>query len=376
MVKRVYLDNAATTPLSKEVIDAMVHHMEQVYGNPSSIHAEGRQARAAIETARKTLAQHIGASIGEVFFTSGGTEANNMALKGAVRDLGVTRIITSPTEHHCVLHSVEYLEKHHGTEVYWLQVDKEGRVDYAELENLLRDSAARTLVSLMYANNEIGTLLDFERVSGLCRSYGALFHSDTVQGIAHFPIDVSKHYVSFLSGAGHKFHGPKGVGFLYMNSDNIIHPYLHGGSQERNMRAGTENVYGIAGIAKALDLACTEMDERRQVIESLRQYLKEQLLNHFRDIQFYGDQERYLYTVLSVSFPPSPKADLLLLNLDINGVSASGGSACSSGVDVGSHVLTSIGADPDRKAIRFSFSHYNTPEEIDFAVAQLKKSLA
>lgn len=376
MVKRVYLDNAASTPLSPEVVEAMMACMQGIYGNPSSIHAEGRQARAAVETARKTVAKHIGASIGEVFFTSGGTEAHNTALIGAVRDLGVLRIISSPTEHHCVLHTLGYLEKHHGVEVHWLKVDAEGRVDYAQLENLLRDGGLRTLVSLMYANNEIGTLLDFERVSALCKAYGALFHSDTVQAVGHFPIDVSKTYVSFLAGAAHKFHGPKGVGFLYMNSDNIVQPYIYGGSQERNMRAGTENVYGIAGLAKALDLACTEMQARREVIESLRAYLKAALILNFDGIQFHGDQKHYLYTVLNVSFPPSPKADLILLNLDINGVSASGGSACASGVDVGSHVLTAIGADPERKAIRFSFSHYNTAEEIDFVVEQLKKSLS
>ena len=371
---RVYLDNAASTPISKEVIEAMLPYMQGVYGNPSSIHAEGREARAAIETARKTVAGHLEASIGEIFFTSGGTEANNMAIKGAVHDLGVERIITSPTEHHCILHSVEFLEKE-GVEVVWLKVDALGGLDYRELEDLLLKGEKKTMVSLMYANNEIGTRHDFERTSELCKTHGALFHSDTVQGIGHFPIDVSKTYVSFLAGAAHKFHGPKGVGFLYMNSDNIIRPYIHGGSQERNMRAGTENIHGIVGLAKALDLACTEMEERRASIESLRSYLKEQLQAQFNDIQFHGDQEHYLYTVLNVSFPPSPKADLLLMNLDINGISASGGSACSSGVDIGSHVLTAIGADPERNAIRFSFSHYNTKEEIDFLMEKLGKSL-
>jgi cysteine desulfurase len=371
---RVYLDNAASAPLSEEVIQAMLPLMREVYGNPSSIHAEGRKARAAIETARKTVAHHLGASIGEIFFTSGGTEANNMAIKGAVRDLGVRRIISSRTEHHCVLHSVEFVEKQ-GVEVAWLNVDSAGRIDYGQLEELLQDQSSLTLVSLMHANNEIGTLLDLERVSALCQAHGALLHSDTVQTVGHFPIDLSQIHLSFLSGSAHKFHGPKGVGFLYMNAGNIIQPYIHGGAQERNMRAGTENVYGIAGLAKALDLACTEMASRRSRIEDLRNYLKEQLQTRFADLQFHGDQEHYLYTVLNVSFPPSPKADLILLNLDINGVSASGGSACSSGVDVGSHVLTAIGADPERKAIRFSFSHYNTREELDFVIEQLHKSL-
>jgi len=372
---RVYLDNAATTPLSPEVVEAMLSVMKGVYGNPSSIHAEGRQARAAIETARKTVAKRLGASIGEIFFTSGGTESNNTAIKCAVRDLGVKRIITSPVEHHCVLHTVEYVEQQDGVEVVWLDVDAQGLVDYEQLEQLLGASKVFTMVSLMHANNEIGTLLDFERVSALCKAHGALFHSDTVQTVAHFPIDVSKTYVSFIAGSAHKFHGPKGVGFLYMNSENIVKPYIHGGAQERNFRAGTENIHSIAGMARALDLAYEEIDSRRMYIESLRAYLKEQLISHFEGVQFHGDQEKYLYTVLNVSFPPSPKADLILLNLDINGISASGGSACASGVDVGSHVLTAIGADPDRKAVRFSFSHYNTREEIDFVIEQLKKSL-
>ena len=372
---RVYLDNAASTPLGEEVIEAMLSAMKGLYGNPSSIHAEGRQGRAAIETARKTVARRLGASIGEIFFTSGGTEASNTALKCAVRDLGVKRIISSPTEHHCVLHTLEYLEKQDGVHVVWLHVDEEGRVDYFQLENLLREGNVPTLVSLMHANNEIGTLLDLERVSALCKEHGALFHSDTVQTVAHFPIDLAKTYVSFLSGSAHKFHGPKGVGFLYMNSENIVRPFLHGGAQERNMRAGTENTHGIVGMARALDLAYEELDARRTYIESLRHYLKEQLRSNFEGLQFHGDQDHYLYTVLNVSFPPSPKAELLLLNLDINGISASGGSACASGVDVGSHVLTAIGADPDRKAIRFSFSHYNTLEELDFVVEQVRKSL-
>ncbi|MBX2893068.1 MAG: cysteine desulfurase [Saprospiraceae bacterium] len=376
-MQRVYFDNAATTPISEEVISAMLPVLREQYGNPSSIHAEGRSVRAIIESARKTVAQCIGASTAEIFFTSGGTESNNMAIKCAVRDLGVRRIISSPTEHHCGLHTIETEEKTDGVEVVWLPVDERGRVDVEALEQALRESAGvKTLVSLMHANNEIGTMLDLERVSALCRQYGVLLHSDTVQTVGHFPVNVQQTPVNFLSGAAHKFHGPKGVGFIYINSESPLRPFIDGGGQERNMRGGTENVYGIVGLAKALELATAEMDERSAHIREVRNYMKERLMEAFEDIQFNGDHDgECLYTVLSASFPPSPKNELLLLSLDIAGVSASGGSACSSGAEKGSHVLEAIGADPARKSIRFSFSHYNTKEEVDFVVEKLKTIL-
>lgn len=371
---RVYFDNAATTPISPEVVDAMLPVLQGQFGNPSSIHAEGRSVRALIENARKTVARCIGASTAEIFFTSGGTESNNMAIKCAVRDLGVQRIISSPTEHHCGLHTIETVESQSGVEVVWLPVDKLGRIDTAALEQALSDDGGKkTLVSLMHANNEIGTMIDLEGVANLCRQYGALFHSDTVQSVGHFPIDVGQMPIHFLSGAAHKFHGPKGVGFIYINGECAIHPFIDGGGQERNMRGGTENVYGIVGLAKAFELASAEMDERAAHIRGIRQYMIERLRESFDDIQFNGDLFGHsLYTVLSVSFPPSPKNELLLLSLDIAGVSASGGSACSSGAEKGSHVLGAIGADPARKSIRFSFSHYNTRAEVDFVVEKLK----
>ncbi len=373
-MSRVYFDNAATTPISEAVIEAMLPVLRQQFGNPSSIHAEGRQVRALLESARRTVAQAIGAGTADIFFTSGGTESNNMAIKCAIRDLGVRRIISSPTEHHCGLHTIETVEKEQGIEVVYLPVDARGRVRLDALENALAaGSGVKTLVSLMHANNEIGTMIDLEQVSGLCRQYGALFHTDSVQTVGHFPIDVQKTPVSFLSGAAHKFHGPKGVGFIYINPDNTIRPYIDGGGQERNMRGGTENVYGIVGLAKALELAVAEMDARTEHIRSIRQRLMDGLLSQFDDIRFNGDYDgNCLFTVLSVSFPPSPKNELLLLNLDIAGISASGGSACSSGAEKGSHVLAAIGADPARKSIRFSFSHYNTAEEVDQVLEKLK----
>ncbi len=370
---RIYLDNAATTPLRPEVIEVMARCMNELHGNPSSIHADGRSVRAAIEQARKTVAKYLNASIGEIFFTSGGTESNNMAIKCAVRDLGVRRIISSPLEHHCVLHSLDAVEIQ-GVTIDLLNVDGRGRLDYGQLEAMLQSgNGTKTLVSLMHANNEIGTLSDMQRIAAICEKYGAYYHSDTVQTMGHFPIDVSKTKIHFVSGGAHKFHGPKGCGFIYINHEAMLKPYIDGGSQERNMRGGTENIYGIVGLAKAFELACENMEEYRQYIEDLRGYFMEQLLENFENIQFNGDYDgEYLYTVLSVSFPASPKSELLLLQLDISGISASGGSACSSGAEAGSHVLQAIGAEPERKTIRFSFSHFNTKDEIDTVLEKLK----
>lgn len=376
-MQRVYFDNAATTPISEEVINAMLPILRGEYGNPSSIHAEGRSVRAALEAARKTVAQCIGAGTGEIFFTSGGTESNNMAIKCAVRDLGVQRIISSPTEHHCGTHAIETVKNADGVEVKWLSVNALGRIDYQELEDALADSGGKkTLVSLMHANNEIGTMIDLAKVSALCRQYGALFHTDTVQTVGHFPVNVQEMPVNFLSGAAHKFHGPKGVGFIYISPESPIKPFIDGGAQERNMRGGTENVYGIVGLAKALELANNEMQERTERILDVRSYLKKRLLEEFEDISFNGDFDgACLYTVLNVSFPPNPKNEMLLLSLDISGISCSGGSACSSGSEKGSHVLEAIGAAPDRKSIRFSFSHYNSRAEVDYLMEKLKAIL-
>jgi cysteine desulfurase len=370
---RVYLDNAATTAMLPEVIEAMTNAMQTLHGNPSSIHGDGRKVRAAIEDARKRIAKCFGASIGEIFFTSGGTESNNMAIKNAVRDLGVTRIISSPIEHHCVLHTVENVAHFQNTETVFVNIDEKGRIDMAHLEVLLQDDNKKTLVSLMHANNEIGTLSDIHQIGELCHYYGAYFHTDTVQTVGHFPIDVNHSKIHFFSGGAHKFHGPKGCGFIYINSDATLKPFIDGGSQERNMRGGTENVYGIIGMAKALEIAVENMEANKNHIENVRNYMKMRLLEEFEDVQFNGDyEENYLYTVLSVSFPPSPKSDLLLFNFDIAGISCSGGSACSSGAEGGSHVIAGINGAEDRKTIRFSFAENNTMEEIDYVIEKMK----
>lgn len=374
-MNRIFFDNASTTPIDPQVIEVMTAAMHELYGNPSSIHAEGRKARAAIEQARKTVAQRLGASIGEIFFTSGGTESSNMVLKGAVRDLGVRRIISSRIEHHCVFHSLEALEKYAGIEVAWVQLDAKGRVDIAHLEALLQAGTEKTLVSLMHANNEIGTMIDLHAVGSLCRQYGALFHSDTVQTIGYYPFNLSELPIDFITGSAHKFYGPKGTGFVFLNGNNMLRPFIDGGGQERNMRGGTENTPGIAGLAKALDLACVHMDSRRAHIEGLRNALRARIEAEFPSAILYGDPGSGHYKLLNVGFPPSAKTELLLLNLDIAGISVSGGSACTSGADAGSHVVDALGGEPGWKAVRFSFSHSNTMEEVDVVMGKLRECL-
>jgi cysteine desulfurase len=370
---RIYFDNAATTPILPKVIDRMLEIMSQHYGNPSSIHTEGRKARSIIEQARKTVAGVLNASIGEIFFTSGGTEANNTAIKCAVRDLGVRRIITSKLEHHCVLHSVEHISAECPVEVIYLENDETGRVSLDHLSSLLEpDSEVKTLVSVMHANNEIGTINDVEAIGRVCRQSGAFFHTDTVQTVGHLPIDVQSADIDFLSGAAHKFHGPKGIGFLYINGRQQIKPFIDGGAQERNMRGGTENIYGIAGLATALEEAHVHMEEHQHYLAGLKHYFRDALINEFPEIVFNGCAENSLETVLSVQFPEHPKNEMMLMLLDIHGISASGGSACSSGSEKGSHVLEAIGAKPGTKSIRFSFSHFNTREEVDRTLGILK----
>jgi cysteine desulfurase len=371
---RVYLDNAATTPFDKEVLKAMYDVMETQYGNPSSIHAHGREVRTLIEKSRKTVAGLLHASPSEFFFTSGGTEADNMAIRCGIMDHGIKHAITSSIEHHAVLHTLQALEKSGIIRLSYVNIDLNGLVDYKHLEELL-SSNERSFVSLMHANNELGTLTDIEAVGDMCEKYNAIFHCDTVQTMGHYPHDLSKLKVHFLVCSAHKLHGPKGVGFLYINHAIKINPMIFGGSQERNMRGGTENVYGIIGLAKSLEIAYTEMEQHQEYIQGLKSYMMEELVNNVPGIEFNGEtaSEKSLYTVLNVSFPEMEMAEMLLFSLDIAGISASGGSACSSGTNIGSHVLNGIHANPDRPAVRFSFSKFNTREEIDFVVQKVKE---
>ena len=370
---RVYLDNAATTPIAPEVVDAMIPVLRDGFGNPSSTHFYGRQSKALIETSRRSVAKHLNCQPSEIIFTSGGTEADNMALHSCVHLLGVTRIITSRLEHHAVGHTAEALEKSENIQVDYVNVDNKGHIDLSHLEDLLKQDH-KTLVSLMHANNEIATLLPLKTVSELCRRYQAYFHSDTVQTMGHYPFDLQELDVDFITCAAHKFHGPKGVGFLYINKKIKAEALIHGGAQERGLRGGTENVYGIVGLAKAMDLAYEDVTGHQQHVQELKSYMIDKLKSMFDDIAFHGetDPARSLYTVLNVCFPKTDKAGMLLFTLDLKGVAVSGGSACSSGATKGSHVLEGINADMTRPNVRFSFSRYTTKTEIDFALEQVK----
>jgi cysteine desulfurase len=371
---RVYFDNAATTPIDPVVLKEMYKVMENHYGNPSSIHAHGREVRALIEKSRKTIASLLHTSPSEIFFTSGGTEADNTAIRCGIVDNQVKHAISSRLEHHAVIHTLEAMEKAGTIKLSFVDVDSKGNVDYNHLEDLLK-SNERSFVSLMHANNELGTISDMERVGDLCEQYNAIYHSDTVQTMGHYQHDLSKLKVHFMVCAAHKLHGPKGIGFLHVNHRIKIKPFIYGGAQERNMRGGTENVYGIVGLAKALEIAYADMEQHHNYIQGLKSYMIDQLKENVHDIDFNGeiDPAKSLYTVLNVSFPCSEMADMLLFNLDIAGISASGGSACSSGTDIGSHVLNAIGGDTSRPSVRFSFSKYNTREEVDYTVAKLRE---
>jgi len=371
---RVYFDNAATTPIDPEVLKEMFKVMENNYGNPSSIHAHGREVRSIVEKARKTIANLLHTSPAEIFFTSGGTEADNTAIRCGIVDNGLKHAISSRLEHHAVIHTLEAMQKAGTIKLSFVDTDDKGNINYNQLEELLK-SNDRSLVSLMHANNEVGTISDMERIGDLCEHYSAIYHSDTVQTMGHYRHDLSKLKAHFMVCAAHKLHGPKGIGFLHVNHKVKIKPFIYGGSQERNMRGGTENVYGIVGLAKALELAYANMDQHQHQIQSLKTYMIGQLKENIPAIEFNGetDPNKSLYTVLNVSFPCSDMADMMLFNLDIAGISASGGSACSSGSDIGSHVLTAIGGDPTRPSVRFSFSKYNTKEEVDYTVSKVKE---
>lgn len=371
---KVYFDNAATTAIDEDVLAEMMPYLKEHFGNPSTQYSFGRDTRAAVEEARKSIAQLINATPGEIVFTSGATEANNMAIKGAVNYLGVQCIITSPIEHHCVEYSVDYCRDNLNVETLFVKIDANGNVDIDDLENLLKSSTKITMVSLMHANNEIGTLLDVERVGELCKQYKAIFHSDTVQTFAHFPIDVQKMNIDFMTAAAHKFHGPKGIGFLYMRKQNKVQPLIHGGGQERGFRAGTENVYGIVGMAAAAKKAYDNLETDRTYILAIKNYFIAKLKDNFKDIDFNGNiDERSLFTVLNVSFPPNDKSALLLFMLDMEGICCSGGSACGSGASTGSHVVRALNKDDNRVSIRFSFSKHNTKAEVDYVIEKLLK---
>ncbi len=375
-MERIYFDNAATTSLEPRVLEAMMPFFTEKFGNPSSIYSYGRETRMAVEQARKSVAKNLGAKPSEIFFTSGGTESSNTVLHAAVYDLGCKHIISSPIEHHATLHTVEFLAKTAGVELSYVQILPNGHIDIAHLESLLAQNSYKTIVSIMHANNEIGNMIDLDLVGTLCKKYEAYFHSDTVQTVGHFPFNLQQTPVDFITGAGHKFHGPKGVGILYINENIKISPLVHGGAQERNMRAGTENLYGIVGFAKALEIATEEYEAQSVYINSLRKYMHDELLKFIPGVSFNGDSfGSSLYTLLSVNFPKNEKSEMMLFNLDIHHICASGGSACSSGAQQGSHVIAALNKGNDIATIRFSFCKHNTKQEIDKVISTLKELL-
>ena len=377
-MKNIYLDNAATTPILPEIIDTISATMATVYGNPSSTHQIGRKARALVETARKNIAKYFNASANEIVFTAGGSEADNLILRNAIVNLGVTTIISSKIEHHAVLHTIENLVKEFNIVVKWVDLNEKGEINYTHLEELLQQDTSKKMVSLMYINNEIGNILNLKLVSDLCLQNKALFHSDTVQGVGHFKIDIQKTPIDFFVASAHKFHGPKGVGFAYIKKGYGIFPILHGGEQERGARAGTENVHSILGMEKALQIAYTNLDKEVIYLQNLKNYFVKELKSNFQGIEFNGaseDEFKSSYIILNVRFPK--EYAMLLFNLDMKGIAVSGGSACQSGSHKGSHVLHTILSENDalKTSVRFSFSKLNTKEEIDYVIKNLKEIL-
>lgn len=371
-MQRVYFDNAATTSLDAEVLAAMMPYFTTHYGNASSIHSYGRECRMAIEKSRKTVATLLNAKPGEIFFTSCGSESSNTAIQCAVRDLGCTHIITSAIEHHATLHTVQFLASLQYCKVSYVKLTHNGFVDMVDFERILSSSTEKCLVTLMHANNELGNLSDIEYIGTLCKKWGAIFHTDAVQTVGHFPIDLQKINVHFLSASAHKFHGPKGSGLLYINQEIGIKPLIMGGGQERNMRAGTENVANIVGFGVALAFASTHMEEHSIYIRSLKTEMQKLLVEKIEGIAFHGDiSENSLYTVLNASFPVNDKTEMLSINLDIAGICISGGSACSSGAEGGSHVIKAVYPHESRVPIRFSFSKHNTFEELEVVVQKI-----
>ena len=371
---KVYLDNAATTPIAKEVIKEIEPYLQTYFGNPSSTHSFGRKTKNAIEINRKKIADFINADNSEIIFTSGGTEADNMAIRCAVNDLNVKRIITSKIEHHAVGHTAECMKDSNNIEIIYLSTDEFGNPSIEELKDHLKTNV-KTLVSLMHANNEIGTLLPIEEVSSICSNHNHVyFHSDTVQTMGHYPFDVKKLKIDFLVCSAHKFHGPKGIGFLYINKNLHLNPIITGGSQERNHRGGTENLYGIIGLAKAMELAFSDLENHKKHVKELKYYMKEELHKIDSRIIFNGetDPNKSLYTVLSVGFPKDICNSMLLFSLDIFGIAASGGSACSSGSNKGSHVLAELPSLEKFQTVRFSLCRYNTIEEVDYTLDKIK----
>lgn len=374
-MKKVYLDNAATTPLRKEVIATMMHSLANDFGNPSSSHSFGRTAKNNVELARKNIAKHFNVTSSEIFFTSSATEANNWILTSAIKNLNVGRIITSKIEHHAVLQTVKMLQREHSIEIDYVKINKNGTVDILHLAELLSKQQT-TLVSLMHVNNEIGTVLDLAKVAGICKQNNAYFHSDTVQSIGKTRLNLQEVPLDFIVASAHKFHGPKGVGFLFAKKGLGLQPIFYGGEQEKGLRSGTENTSSISGMVEALNLSFLHLEEEKQQVVALKEYTILKLRENFEGVKIVGDVETTFYTILQVILPfTKTQASMLLFNLDMNGIAISRGSACQSGSNKASHVLSEIVDDEDlnKANLRISFSHFNTTAEIDYLIATLLK---
>ncbi|MDT0650612.1 cysteine desulfurase family protein [Autumnicola edwardsiae] len=378
-MKKVYLDSAATTQIRDEVIDRMSTVMKDNFGNPSSTHSYGRSSKTLVEQARKTVASWLNVSASEIIFTSGGTEADNLVLNSAVRDLGVRRIITSRIEHHAVLYTVEQLQRSFGIEVRYVKLDEKGNVFLDDLEHLLAASEEKTLVSLMHVNNEIGNKIDLKKVAEICKTNNALFHSDTVQSVGHYQLDLKEIPIDFLAASAHKFHGPKGVGFAFIRKNSGLKPLIFGGEQERGHRAGTEGVHNIVGLEEAIEISYNNLEKEKAEVLALKKHFIETLKAEIPGVKFNGnceDPESSTYTLINICLPvSSEKALMLLFQLDLKGIACSKGSACQSGSSKESHVLSAFLAEEDlvKPSIRFSFSKYNTKEEMDYVVQVLKE---
>lgn len=371
-MKKVYLDNASTTAIRPEVIQEITRLMTEDYGNPSSTHSFGRNAKSVLELSRKSIAKQLNVVGSEIFFTSSGTEANNWILRSAVRDLGVKRIITTKIEHHAVLYPALALQKEFGIQVDFVNIKSDGNIDVTHLVELLSQNS-KTLVSLMHVNNEVGVVLDIERIATICKEHNALFHSDTVQSIGKTEIDLKALPIDFVSASAHKFHGPKGIGFAFIRKNSGLQPLLLGGEQEKGMRGGTEAVYQIAGMAKALEIAYAELDLERAYISELKEYCVSQLAQRFPNSKIIGSKNNF-YNIINVVLPLSAdKTGMLLFHLDMKGIAVSRGSACQSGSSNPSHVLAEILSPEElvQPSLRISFSHYNTKEEIDYLLEVL-----
>ena len=369
----VYFDNAATTPISKKVIDKMIPYMEDGFGNPSSIHKRGREIKSVIEKSRSKVADILSCEPGEIFFTSGGTEADNMFIINTVREKKIDTVITSKVEHHAVLHCCDYLNKTQNINIKYVSINNNGEVDLEDLEKITSNNK-NCLVSLMHGNNEIGNINDLKTISKICEKNNVIFHSDTVQTVGHYAIDLNEINIHGIVGSAHKFHGPKGIGFLYLNNKHKISPFIHGGAQERNMRGGTENVYGIVGLSEALTLSCENMISHKDKITTLKSHMIESLQQKVKGVKFNGlssDLDKSLYTILNVGIPNVDDQQMFLFNLDINNIAASAGSACSSGSDSGSHVIKEIKTEEGFVNVRFSFNKYNSLEEVDYVVDKI-----